>query len=574
MKRRITMLLCIILVAAAGCAHDTAEPVGSMLTAEPSPSAETGKSGENGENGETAAPGASGGTDEPSRSWNASAGKSADPAGTERAEGENGGAPGAPETGTTDGESGGAGTGGTTPFGELTLVKTRNGFELRDGGRDSPVVLQTLISPPRDGKRYAVQIARRTSGDGVTRFRKDAIVLDLADRNEPAFRVFPLFEAYVNDTYNVDSVTEAYGFLDADRLLYVAASGDDPAAGNFSYKVQTLDIRTGEIEVLFADIPGAPMDEFFARGWLTADKNTLVLNTYQTGKLWTFDLGKREVRQSERLFPHSWPFYLTVPSPDGVLFWYTDHERQEYRLHKADGTPVAQVAFPSGFDEYPPFRWTPDGRYAAYAYTRDQAAEHVISSDEVHRIAPQGIRFFDRRGKRTLTVETNRNSGEYVELAAWIDEGQEALLHFFKLDRSDRQPGEPPEKQTLRYERLRIDTGKRTVLQTVGDPAQLAQTVYVPPLLNGPLYRIDHANNRIYKDHLIGVTLSNDASAEWAWYAVDEERKDAILYRFDAERGVISAQRMETPYPWPDAIVHEWLVAGSTYIRVAPLVEE
>jgi len=462
---------------------------------------------------------------------------------------------------------------GAEPFRELKLVKTDRGFELQGDAQESPTVLQTLISPPRDGKRLVVQIARRTTSDGrVTRFRKDAVVLDFAGRNEPAWRVFPLFEAYVNDDYYVDSVTEAYGFLDADRLLHVAASGNNPATGDFSYRVQTLDIRTGAIGVLFPDIPGAPVNEFFGRGWLTADKGTLVLNTYQTGKLWTFDLGKREVRQSERFFPHVWPFYHIVPSPDGELFWYMDHRNRKYRLHRADGEPVAQAAFPSGYDDYPPFEWTPDGRYTAYAYTRDRTDDHIISPGEVDQIAPQGIRFFDRRGNIVLTVETAKGSGEYVELAAWIDEGREALLHFFKLDRSNRQPGDPPEKMTLRYERLRIPDGERTALQRVEDPAQLERSVYVSQRPNGSLYRIDNANNRIYMENGFGIVVPDDTSAQWAWYT--EEGEDAILNRFDSERDVVSAQKMKRPDRWPDAVVHDWLVAGPSYIRIAPLPDK
>ena len=123
----------------------------------------------------------------------------------------------------------------------------------------------------------------------VTHFRKDAVNLDFSGGNEPAWTVYPLFEARVNNDDNVDSLTIAYGFLDADRLLFVSA-GDHPVTGDLTYRVQNLHIRTGETGVLFPDIPGAPMDEFFAGGWLTEDKSRLVLNTNQSGKLWTFDL--------------------------------------------------------------------------------------------------------------------------------------------------------------------------------------------------------------------------------------------------------------------------------------------
>src|SRR5690606_42030087 len=73
--------------------------------------------------------------------------------------------------------------------------------------------------------------------------------------------------------------------------------------------------------------------------YTTLFRSKLVLNTYQSGKLWTFDLVRREVRQSGRFYPHFWPFTLTVPSPDGELFWYEDVTSQTYRLLDAFDEP-------------------------------------------------------------------------------------------------------------------------------------------------------------------------------------------------------------------------------------------
>jgi hypothetical protein len=453
------------------------------------------------------------------------------------------------------------------------LVGKDFGYELESDLKDA-VVVQTLLSSPGSGNSKVVQITQWNPDGPSGLFRKDAIVLDFADRNEPACTVYPLFEANVSDSYNVDSVTEAYGFLDADRLLYVAA-GDHPFTGNSTYRVQTLDIRTGETEVLFPDVPGATTDEFFARSWLTADKNKLVLNAYRTGKLWTFDLARREVRQSGRRFPHEWPLILTVSSPDGELFWYTDICNEKYRLYDAFGEPVAEMPFSQGFDAYPPFRWTPDGRFAAYAYTRNQAREHVIDADEVYHIAPQGIRFLDRRGRTVPAVETPEGSEEYVELAAWIGNGEEALLHFFKLDRDNLYPDRRPAKITLRYERLRLDTGERTALQTVanaGNAAGWTQAVYVPPISGGELlYRIDTANNRLAEEpsHAYGLVLPDAGAGEWAWYNLSEDGDSAALYRFDADKKTASVIRVEAPFGrFPEAVVHDWLIANTMYIRL------
>jgi len=452
------------------------------------------------------------------------------------------------------------------------LVGKDFGYELGSDWKDA-VVVQTLLSPPGSGKSMVVQITRWNPDGPSGLFRKDAIVLDFSDRNEPACTVYPLFEANVNDSYNADSVTAVYGFLDADRLLYVAA-GDHPFTGNPTYRVQTLDIRTGEIETLFPDVPGTPMDDHFARSWLTADKGKLVLNSYRTGMLWTFDLIRREVRQSGLRFPHEWPLYLTVPSPDGELFWYTDFHNEKYRLHDTFGEPVAEMPFSQGFGAYPPFRWTPDGRFAAYAYTRDQAREHIIDADETYHIAPQGIRFLDRRGRAVRTVETPTGSDEYVELAAWMDKGGEALLHYFRLDRSNPDPNRQPEKITLRFERLRLDTGERIALRTESDAGSAAgweHAVYVLPVSGGRLYRIDTANNRVATElnHACGLVMPDAGAGERAWYDLSEDGDTATLYRFDADRKTASVIRVEAPFGrLPEAVAHDWLIADTKYIRL------
>jgi len=451
------------------------------------------------------------------------------------------------------------------------LVGKDYGFELASDLRDAAMV-QTLLSPHDSGNPLVVQLARWNPDGPSGLFRKDAVILDFSDRNVPACTVYPLFEAYVNDSYNADSVTNAFGFLDADRLLYVAA-GDHPVTGDLTYKVRTLNIRTGQTEVLFPDIPGTPMDDFFADGWLTEDKSKLVLNTYHSGKLWTLDLARREVWQSGRLFSHEWPLTFIHPSPDGKLFWYTDIASAKYRLHTADGEPVAEMPFPPGFDQYPPFRWSPDGRYASYAYTRDVSEKHIVGSDEIYHIAPQEVRFLDRRGRTYLTVKTPEGSGEYVESAAWLDDGKEVLLHFFKLDRPI--PGQRPKKVTLGYERLRPDTGKRTALQIIANaegPAGWENSVYVPSITgDGSLYRIDLAKNRLMVEHshAYGFPVPDAGTGEWAWYSWIEGEDAVILYRFDKEKRTAAVFHPESPYGrLPDAVVLDWLIAGSSYIRL------
>jgi hypothetical protein len=483
----------------------------------------------------------------------------------------------------------------TEHFDELRLVRTDTGFELGSAGQTSSIWPQTLLFPGTAGpdrelraaqpdqEFRAVQIVRRLSVGQGTLFRLDAVLLDFSNPDSLTCAGYPLFESPVHDTYNVDSIAMAYGFLADDRLLFVAAAGDAPvapsasAAANVSYQVQAIDFRTGAIEVLVPEIPDAPMDDFFSRGWLTADGTRFVMNAHDTGMLWTFDLVNREVRLSDRRFKNHWPITNTWPSPDGHLFWYTGADDPVVQLCGTDGNLIAAVPVDGTGFSYPHFLWAPDGQYAAQHFIRKDR-NYVYDSDAMRFVTPHGIHFFDRRGRLAGTVETSPESGEFVELAAWLGDGAEALIHFFELveEAALSEPhashfiaGDGTNIRTIRYERLRIETGERTILRLADEPMEGHDLIHALPLGNNPLYWIDAGNHRIVPEPLTGSTIPLVAGADWAWYAIDREQGNSLLVRADREKGII-AQRLELPPVWPDALIGRWLVSGASYDRIHP----
>lgn len=368
------------------------------------------------------------------------------------------------DSGDDDVPGGGVGNGGTDgQNGEEADGEHR--FAVKLPFVNDVFVRDTWVSPAGGGPALAVHIARSIGDETIPLYRQYAIVVDPATREQT---IYSLTDAYVRDSYNVDSVARAYGFIDDRRLLYVAAVGDDPVGGAFTYRIATLDIRTGDVATIIQELPGAPMDEFFVPGWLVADSKELVLNTHQSGLMWRIDIERQTAELTENRYPHEWPFFLTVPSPDGERLWYTDVHNRSYKLYELDGKLLTEFPFIDGFDQYQPFMWSPDGQYATFAYTDDRDRKHVIAEHEVYEAATQHIRIYDRQGKLVRTISADGAKGDYVEPAGWLP-GGELLLRHYKLDRS----GERPVKTGFSFELLAVSGGTLTALELVDAPEAL-----------------------------------------------------------------------------------------------------
>jgi hypothetical protein len=445
----------------------------------------------------------------------------------------------------------------------LTLERTEDGFRLTHGDKDGFSMSQTLVSPPIEGTSYAVHIVRSNNGGPEISFRRDAVVVNPA---KAEFRIFPLYSALVDDMYGPDSVAVAYGFLDDRHLVYVSVVNDANRAGGYYYRVEKLNILTGEATILFPEIPDAPTDDHYAPGWLNDAKDTLVLNSYGTGQLWSFDLLKGEIIRPEANFGHSWAFYLTVASPDGERFWYSDYEKNEYRLHDKTGRLLSEVAFSKGYNQYPAFLWSLDSRYAVNQDTREQSAENIINDDgEAYIIAPERIRFFNRQGQLIRTVQTDKGSGKYIEVAGWLDDADGVvLLYEYELDRST-QP--EPTKINYRYRLLNLMSGVTHVLQIEPDLTRLIHSVPARTSQNSygadqRIYWIDTQRKLITISLENGIRLAETDENQDAWVTNLYGEQPAIFHEFDHNTGQIKEKVLGSGTNDIHPIGTQWLVWG------------
>ncbi|WP_274364290.1 hypothetical protein [Paenibacillus thermotolerans] len=454
---------------------------------------------------------------------------------------------------------------------QLKAEKTADGFNVAHSDTDGFYVMQTLASPATEGVSYAVHIVRtHTEGEQGIHYRKDAVIVNPETEE---VRAFPLYDVTVGDMYGIDSVGGAYGFLKDGQLLFVSAVTDESREGGYYYRVEKLNIVTGEKEVVFSEIPDAKTDDHFAPGWMNEEKNMLVLNSYREGRLWAFDLTTSEIVRPKQSFSHSWPFYLTVPSPDGERFWYSDYTKSEYRLHDQTGLLVASVPFSKGYAKYPAFLWSPDSRYAALQDTRDQSGDHIVEhGPEIDDFAPQRIRFYDREGKPVRTIQTAQGSGRYIELAGWLEaENGVVLLHEYELE---RKPESDPVIINSSYSLLHLASGGKKELRIEPDAARLQEPV---PARIGQTF--DAARRGLYwvdpKQLLItlaaenGMWLSEPGQSRYAWVTNLYGPEPGVYREIDLTTG----KRSEKPIGsgLNDAILagSDWLVWGDmNYTRV------
>lgn len=420
-----------------------------------------------------------------------------------------------------------------------TVRQTKEGFVLLPSATEGFYVSQTWVSPSIDGETRVVHIVNTYEDrPGQSRIGRDAVVVrpDTAE-----VRVYPLFRTVVDDRYGPDSVAKAYGFADDRHLVYVSAAADPDRPSGYFYRVEQMDITTGETEILVPEIPGIDTDDHFAPGWLNEDGGTLVLNSYRGGSLWTIDLDGGGSVRTETGFSHEWPFYLTAAAPDGEKFWYSDYAAGVYRLHDNTGALLEKAPVGDGYDAYPAFRWSPDGRYAAVQDTFGQNDSQMIDDNgEMYVIAPQRIRFFDAGGRLVRTVETNREPGKAVELAGWVDGAEgAALLHEYVLEKA---PGQAAAKAGSTYRWADLRSGNDLSLALEPDFTELEQPAPVRPAARfspeaGKIYAVDRQLARISVLAESGILLSEPGEDRIRWLAFDPDTAASAVHAYDPKTG-------------------------------------
>ncbi|WP_217556672.1 PepSY domain-containing protein [Paenibacillus sp. GbtcB18] len=397
----------------------------------------------------------------------------------------------------------------------VSLEEKKGGFRLKlaEEKNTTAAVMQSLVSP--DSGKTVLHLVRRTSpAEGGTRYRLDLVAVHPAKKT---FKVFPFADLQMSDTYSTDTLAMGYGFRDDSHVVMIQPVGKAGGAG-IGYRIVSLDVGSGRLRELAANVPPDLSPDFLASGWLNSDGSKLYLNSYRGGKLWIADLAGGGVKALDGTFSHTWPVFRLFKSPDGERFWY---EKDGYRLFDGKGVKLADLPADTGLHSNPAFKWSPDSRYAAYEYTFTNSDENVIGGEDIKVIAPQGIKIFGRDGKPVWSTDARElKHGDRLELRGWVGGSGESLgstlsagntgnaersigitsagsssaavLRSYTLERAeDREP----RKTNSVYHLVQPATGKLTKLSE----AKLAELHNPQPVLgeSGALMLVD-AGNALY----------------------------------------------------------------------------
>jgi hypothetical protein len=418
----------------------------------------------------------------------------------------------------------------------VRLEELEGGFSLKlpEEAGTQTIEVQSVVAS--DNGRTVVHLIRRMSSWGEakenkTRYRMDALVVNPAAKT---YAAYPIADVIVADTYSVDSVTRAYGFLEPSQLVIVRP--EQTENGRIRYDIVSMNIQNGQIERLIEDIPPAS-DLFFDHlgpSWMSAGTKTLYLNSYSGGKIWVADLKKRTVNTWDGPFKNRWPLFMLQASPDGERFW---HENEGYRLYDQNGTVLASLPSVKGLHSYPAFRWSPDSRYSVYEATFDDNWENVLGGEDAPVIAPQWIRVFDRSGSVVWEADVTREpkQGTHMEWVGWLNEGGYGLLRRYELEREE---GKPPAKVRSVYQIVDVTTGSITQLSRAERLEDLTRPEPVRDK-DGMLIMVDRKEGRYwsngegYAGNMDISILSKPEHKSIIWAETDYKNSQTVVRRYD-----------------------------------------
>jgi hypothetical protein len=419
-------------------------------------------------------------------------------------------------------------------------------FKLKETKGVNTYPMQSMVSPHEQAP--VVHLIRRVTNEaGLQRYQLDAVSVY---PEQKAFKVFPLADLRVKDGYSVDSVSRFYGFRpDHEQLVFIKPVPGEQA-GAVKYRVISLNIRTGEQTVLMEGIPPDLSPDFLASGWMTGDGGKLVLNAFQGGKLWIADLRESTVKALDESFNHNWPLIEIWTSPDGERFWYGKNSLQLYDI---TGSVLAMLPEEQGLRGYPAVLWSPDGAYGVMEYTLDRSEEHILLSEDVRIIAPQGLKLLDRNGKLLWQKAADPALKLRMEWSGWLADGTKGVLHEYRLERNGNQN---PRKAGSVYSLVEAATGKMTRLLKAGRLEELSQPEPVTTKDSGPgkLFFVDRAKGLYWfatgksgtdSQEVQAGLVTGSAGGQLVWTEVDYGRGTTVLRRYDPPAGKITELRWE-----------------------------
>jgi hypothetical protein len=453
----------------------------------------------------------------------------------------------------------------------MTMEATSKGFRLTHGEHEH--TRELYATKVENGSSYTVHVlTSEEPGNIQGMYGLKAVV---AHPESGAFRSYPLFRAKVGDSYAADSLAKAYGFVDDHTLLYIAAKNDEEAPNEHYYSAEKLDILTGEKTVLIPRIQEfdelAP-PEHFAKGWLTENKEKLMLNSYMEGKLWSIDTASGEMRLLPTKANHHWPFFMTSVSPDGERIWHFDSENSRFVLMDHAGTIRNAFSFPSesAREQYGWFFWSPNGTYAAHYSSPDASVNPILQEDsEFVTRAMDRISFYDRDGNGRH-VAFDKSSGPYVDAAGWLGKNDEyAVLRFYGVEEMNGVQTPVEEKYVL-YE---LSTGESVALKETANEHERGDLEPVisyqsRPGVAPPLLLVDREAKAIVKLNERGAWIPDDDQSNGtrkAWIRQDEtDGSAALLWTMDGSFGDLKEVAIESG-------TDEAVLAGESWIALPDL---
>lgn len=422
----------------------------------------------------------------------------------------------------------------------IRKVATENGFRLIHEEHERPREL--IATTVENGSSYTVHVLTTEEPGNVDGIYGRKAVVVHPESGE--YRSYSLFQAKVGDSFAVDSLAKAYGFVDDRSLLYIAVHNDSEAPDTHYYSAEKLDILTGDKTVLIPRIQefdSLMPPEHFAKGWLTESKDTLMLNSYIEGKLWSIDTASGEMQLLPARANHHWPFFMTSVSPDGERIWHFDSENSRFVLMDHAGSILNTFPFPSDIDRQQVgwFYWSPNGTYAVHYPTSNSSTNPLIHEDsELVTRAVERLSFYDREGGGRH-VAFDRSSSPYVEVDGWLGENDEfALLRFYDVERTSGV-GTPINESYVLYE---PSTGKTIGLKeaaTANERGDLERVISYQnrPGVHPPVVLVDRKAQAVVKLNKHGTWIPDDTQKNGtmkAWIRTDEtDGSSALLWTTD-----------------------------------------
>jgi hypothetical protein len=419
------------------------------------------------------------------------------------------------------------------------------GFQVNLVDAGDVVSMQTLAVPNQEA---VVHVVRRTEpAENGTWYRKDLLIINPDTR---AVRTMMLMSGLTSDSYTTDSVTDVFGFLDEEHIIYVAVHGS--AIQDTSYNVEKLNINTGEKTVLYERNPAHISPDFYAQGWLNDKKDTLVLPAFSKGTVDVFKLNQTIVSLLEKRFPSTWPMYSISRSPGGERFWH------EGKLYDFGGhllvDPLPEGSFRLGVS------WSPDNRFSAHYYAFEDGDEHRMVGGESDIVAPQGLVISDQFGRTIQRLET-KGTSTHLEIAGWIRERETAIVHYYGIDKN-----KPLENQRAdnRYRALQLRTGNLSELEAAEmydlDEWERVETWSPYSRFSDQIFAADLNNGKYWRSEEKGTYLGDTKDGDFLWRTIDYDAGKSVFYRLSPATKTIE-QLFEGSVNSYSMLYNNWLIS-------------